>query len=71
MDEVRAKLERATGCKIQYGGYPCNTCFHALDIEGLREDIHEYWLAVLAHRGDYPELPRRDDLVRELSEKLE
>jgi hypothetical protein len=42
----------------------------------LKHDIHEYWKAVLAYRGDYKdmvksgELKPRPDLLKELFEKL-
>ena len=52
MEVVRDLLEEETMCAIQHTGYPCNSCFHTMDIK-LKEDIHEYWLAVLYYRGDY------------------
>ena len=59
-----------TMCEAQYGGYPCNSCFHTIiesDFGGkLKEDVHEYWLAVLAYRGDYPELSPNPKLLNEL-----
>ena len=62
---LKQKLFKHTHCAIQHTGWPCNTCFHNLKLP-LKEDIHEYWLAVLAYRGDYPELPKRLDLIKEL-----
>ena len=60
----RKKLVEATGgCAIQHDGWPCNSCFHELF-------SHDEWLAVLAYRGDYPELPRNDKVLTELSKKL-
>ena len=68
--ELREALVRETmGCGIQHNGWPCNTCFHSIDLK-LTQDIHEYWLAVLAYRGDYPDLPKRPDLIRELKSAL-
>ncbi len=67
--ELKLKLRRRTGCGIQHTGWSCNTCFHALNIS-LKKDIHEYWLAVLAYRGDYPDLPKRPDLIKELMDAL-
>ena len=68
------KLYYTTMCEAQHGGYPCNTCFHTTIEEDigrkLKEDTHEYWLAVLSFRGDYPELPQKEDLVVELYNKL-
>jgi hypothetical protein len=49
---IKNKLANETGCTIQHTGYPCNSCFHNMDL-ALKEDIHEYWLAVLHSRGDY------------------
>jgi hypothetical protein len=51
-------LRRATGCGIQHGGCPCNSCFHswAQDELGLNEWLtHMFWIVVLAIRGDYKE----------------
>ena len=68
------KLYYTTMCEAQHGGYPCNSCFHTIITEDLgkelKEDTHEYWLAVLSFRGDYPELPPREDLIKELYNKL-
>ena len=63
------RLARKTGCTIQHTGWTCNSCFHALKLR-LKEDIHEYWLAVLAYRGDYPELPKRPKLIKEIYNAL-
>ena len=68
-NQLKMKLMNSIGCNIQHTGYPCNSCFHSMEEECeniLIEDIHEYWLAVLAFRGDYPELPKRKDLIEEL-----
>ena len=66
-NQLKAKLGKSIGCNIQHTGYPCNSCFHSMEDEWeLKEDIQEYWLAVLAFRGDYPELPKRNDLIEEL-----
>lgn len=71
---LRNRLGRKTGCGVQRG-WPCNTCFHAMQLN-LKHDIHEYWKAVLAYRGDYKdmvksgELKPRPDLLKELFEKL-
>ncbi len=64
--QLRRLLVTATaGCNIQHDGWPCNSCFHALDLD-LKQDIHDYWEAVLAYRGDYPELEKKGDLLKEL-----
>ena len=72
-EPLRLELERKLGCTIQHTGWPCNTCFHNMNIN-LKEDIHEYWLSVLAVRGDYREdidLIVRMDLIIELYKELE
>ena len=71
--DFKEKLSNRTMCNVQHIGYPCNTCFHSTleaDNLDLKEDIHEYWLAVLAYRGDYPELPSKPNLIQELYNKL-
>ena len=74
-NQLKEKLEESMGCTLQHTGYPCNSCFHTIledMVESkyepikLKEDVHEYWLAVLAFRGDYPDLPKRPDLIDEL-----
>ena len=40
------------GCDIQHKSFPCNSCFHTLKLK-LGKDIHDYWVSVLAFRGDY------------------
>jgi hypothetical protein len=67
---LKRLLVKATGgCNIQHTGWPCNTCFHVLDLP-LKHNIHDYWLAVLAFRGDYPDLPQCPNLIKELYEVL-
>jgi len=57
-------------------GWPCNTCFHTT-IEAdygkqLKEDVHEYWVGVLALRGDYDDLDLElyEDKLVELSDLM-
>ena len=69
-EEFQDALGQFTMCGIQHDGWTCNTCFHSIEIEGLKEDIHKYWLAVLSFRGDYPDLPPRLDLIEELYNKM-
>ena len=73
-EKLSDKLYYTTMCEAQYGGYPCNTCFHTIIEEDygkeLKEDTHEYWLAVLSFRGDYPELKPKEHLIKELYNKL-
>ena len=40
-------------CGIQYTGWPCNTCFHSMEL-GISDDrLHELWESTLLIRGDY------------------
>lgn len=66
---LRSELRKATKCGVQYAGFPCNTCFHALSLT-LKQDIHDYWLAVLAFRGDYPDIKQKPSLIKELYRAL-
>ena len=66
---LKQKLLKATKCGTQHTGWPCNTCFHALKLT-LKQNIHEYWLAVLAERGDYPEIKKKPELIAELLKVL-
>lgn len=67
---LQKELSKATkGCCIQYLGFPCNTCFHALSLP-LRYPIHNYWVAVLAFRGDYKDLKQKPSLIAELYQAL-
>ena len=52
VDKLQNKLEVETMCTIQHTGWPCNSCFHSMNLK-LKEDIHKYWEAVLDIRGDY------------------
>ena len=52
LNSLYYKLQEKTGCSAQHTGWSCNSCFHNMTID-LKEDIHQYWLAVLSFRGDY------------------
>lgn len=69
-ESLRLALVKKSGCAIQHTGYPCNTCFHAMDVKGLKHPLHSYWEAVLADRGDYPEIKKKPMLIQELKSKL-
>ena len=78
-EEVRRNLEIELGCTIQHDGWPCGSCFCTLDADvNLKEDIGEYWQAVLDFRGDYDDFEwdidtdtsKFHDLIIELHEKL-
>lgn len=48
-------IAKEVGCNIQYGGCPCNTCFHAWAQDDLKlpmEMAHAFWLIILGLRGD-------------------
>ena len=66
---LQEKLFEATDCDVQHVGFPCNTCFHALSLK-LKYNIHDYWEAVLAFRGDYPEIKQKPSLIKELYKAL-
>lgn len=51
-----------TGCSIQHGGCPCNSCFHFIDSDFK----HICWLIVLALRGDYD----KEDMLNAIKEEL-
>ena len=68
---MQSLLAEATGCEAQYGGYPCNSCFHSsLGSLKLSEDVHEYWVSVLGYRGDYDDIEVDYVLLKELYSKL-
>ena len=70
-NKLQKKVVNYFGCSIQHNGWPCNSCFHTIGEElNLAEDIHDYWVAVLAFRGDYPELEQRSELIEELYNKI-
>ena len=52
LKELKRKLNLYIGCGVQHTGWPCNSCFHSMDLD-LKHDIHDYWEAVLDLRGDY------------------
>ena len=65
--ELQNRVLDYFGCSIQHNGWPCNSCFHTIGEElNLAEDIHDYWVAVLAIRGDYPGIDERPELIEEL-----
>ena len=45
----KSLLARKTGCKIQYNGWTCGTCFFTIS----KKLNNEHWRAVLYYRGDY------------------
>lgn len=51
-----------TGCSIQYGKCPCNSCFHSIDADFN----HICWLIVLGLRGDYD----KQEIINSIREGL-
>jgi hypothetical protein len=50
---LKELLFKETQCRIQADGWPCNTCFHSMDL-GISDDkLHELWRSTLLIRGDY------------------
>ena len=68
---IKHKLERELGCTAQHTGYPCNSCFHEMTYLQLKEDIHNYWLAVLHSRGDYKNYDWSDEDVKKFPNLLD
>jgi hypothetical protein len=55
IDTLIELASEGTGCSIQYGGCPCNTCFHDWGNNELGLDprlTHALWLIALSLRGD-------------------
>jgi len=50
-----------TGCRIQYIGCPCNTCFHNIDANFK----HICWIILLYLRGDYKDYTEGLKLIKE------
>ena len=47
--ELKNAVCNASGCRLQYRGWPCGTCFFAISKKLTEQD----WQAVLLIRGDY------------------
>ena len=69
VDKLQNKQEVETMCTIQHTGWPCNSCFHSMNLK-LKEDIHKYWEAVLAIRGDYNDYDWEDTDVTKFPKLL-
>ena len=78
-EELRQNLQKELHCVIQHDGWPCGSCFCTLEHDvKLKEDIGEYWQAVLDFRGDYDDFEwdtdtdtsKFHDLIIELHKKL-
>ena len=69
VDKLQNKLEAETMCTIQHTGWPCNSCFHSMNLK-LKEDIHKYWEAVLDIRGDYNDYDWEDTDVTKFPKLL-
>jgi hypothetical protein len=55
--ELKALLFKATRCRMQHTGWPCGTCFFAMQ-KRKGQLTNKHWQAVLFYRGDY----KREDL---------
>jgi hypothetical protein len=76
--ELQELLLKETMCGIQHTGWPCNSCFHNMDLPISDKRLHELWEATLILRGDYTtkDIPlddktlieRIDELIRLLKE---
>ena len=62
--KLKRRLAKMAGCSTQHNGWPCNTCFHALDLGLSGYELHQLWLSVLLYRGDY----KRRDIIDETKE---
>jgi hypothetical protein len=63
---------KTQGCEVQHNGYPCNTCFHAMELGVSNEGLHEMWEATLLYRGDYTidEIPMTEERMLNLVNQL-
>ena len=61
--ELISLFANKTGCAIQHGSCPCNTCFHSIDADFQ----HICWLIVLALRGDY----EKEQMIKSIKAELE
>lgn len=51
--KLQELLLRETSCGIQNNGWPCNSCFHAMELGVDDGKLHKLWLVTLRARGDY------------------
>ena len=58
---LKERLQDKTGCAAQYTGWPCNTCFHAMDLGIDVDRLHDLWLSTLLLRGDYKKADIQQD----------
>lgn len=60
--KLKTLLKEVTGCTIQHNGWPCGSCFFAIDENLTNQD----WQVLLFYRGDY----KKEDLTN-LPENIE
>ena len=48
---LKNKLQKLTGCRVQYAGFPCGTCFFSINTKTPLDN--KDWQMVLWIRGDY------------------
>lgn len=59
--ELIKLFRNKTGCGIQYGNCPCNTCFHNIEADFQ----HITWIILLYLRGDYKDYEEGIKLIKE------
>jgi len=59
--ELIKLFAKKTSCSIQFGGCPCNTCFHS--IEGV-DFQHICWIILIYLRGDYKDYEEGIKLIK-------
>lgn len=67
-EELKVILNQETGCVVQHDGWPCSTCFFAIDDSFTNQD----WQTVLWIRGDYDsdELDNLPESINESRAKI-
>lgn len=64
--KLKKRLIDLTGCGIQYTGWPCGTCFFAINEKLNNKD----WQTVLFLRGDYKK-EELDNLPKDIEKRLD
>ncbi len=67
---LKKNLNKISGCNLGYVGYPCQNCFNISSLK-LTQPKDEYWKAILAFRGDNPNLRQNPILIEELNKAIE
>ena len=64
--ELKELIGNKTGCRVQYTGWACRTCFFAISGELTNKD----WQALLLFRGDYKKKDL-DNLPKDVNASIE